>query len=165
MCLNNSCYNKCMSNKRKRKAQIGKSSPETQIFKAATRFSDQTLAEVNELFSIWGMTPLQHNALRVIYTEDKNDIGISSKEIGSRLYTRVPDVTRLLDRMVDKGWITRERDSKNKRVVRSRLTDAGIELVESAHKPLVELEAMQMEHLSDAEKRTLIQLLSKIMDR
>jgi len=94
-----------MSNQRKRKASIGNVSIESEIFKSATSFSDQTLAQVNELLSIWGMTPLQYNALRVIYVEDKEDIGIPSKEIGSRLYTRVPDVTRLLDRMVDKGWI------------------------------------------------------------
>ncbi len=150
-----------MPNQRKRKAQIGNVSIESEIFTAATSFSDQTLAQVSELLSIWGMTPLQYNALRVIYVEDKQDIGIPSKEIGSRLYTRVPDVTRLLDRMVDKGWITRERDKINKRVVRSRLTDIGMKLVESAHAPLVELETKQLSHLSDEEKQTLSELLKK----
>jgi len=154
-----------MSNQRKRKAQIGKSTIESEIFKAANSFSDQTLAKMHELLSIWGMTPLQYNALRVIYTEDKEDIGIPSKEIGSRLYTRVPDVTRLLDRMADKGWLTRERDALNKRVVRSRLTDIGMELVESAHAPLLELENKQLDHLSDAEKKTLAELLNKALDK
>ncbi len=154
-----------MSNQRKRKAQIGNVSIESEIFTTATSFSDQTLAQVSELLSIWGMTPLQYNALRVIYVEDKQDIGIPSKEIGSRLYTRVPDVTRLLDRMVDKGWITRERDKINKRVVRSRLTDIGMKLVESAHAPLVELETKQLSHLSDAEKQTLSELLKKAIQQ
>ena len=154
-----------MSNLRKRKAQIGISSTETEIFKSATRFSDQTLAGANELLSIWGMTPLQYNALRIIYVEDNQDIGIPSKEVGSRLYTRVPDVTRLLDRMVDKGWITRERDSLNKRVVRSRLTDIGMELVESAHAPLLELESKQLNHLNEDEKTTLSDLLKKAMHK
>ncbi len=154
-----------MSNQRKRKAQIGNVSIESEIFTSATSFSDQTLAQVSELLSIWGMTPLQYNALRVIYVEDKQDIGIPSKEIGSRLYTRVPDVTRLLDRMVDKGWITRERDKINKRVVRSRLTDIGMKLVESAHAPLVELETKQLSHLSDAEKQTLSELLKKAIQQ
>ena len=158
-----------MPNQRKRKAEIDNSISEgslvTDIFEAATSFSDQTLAEVHELLSIWGMTPLQYNALRVIYAEDKQDIGLPSKEIGSRLYTRVPDVTRLLDRMVDKGWITRERDAINKRVVRSRLTDIGIELVESAHAPLMELESKQLNHLSDDEKNTLFELLNKALNK
>lgn len=154
-----------MPNQRKRKAQIGISSIETEIFKAATRFSDQTLADVNELLSIWGMTPLQYNALRVIYVEDKEDTGIPSKEIGSRLYTRVPDVTRLLDRMVDKSWITRERDLVNKRIVRSRLTEIGKKLVESAHEPLSELESKQLNHLNEEEKNNLSDLLNKAINK
>ncbi len=153
-----------MSNQRKRKALIEKTSIEGEIFKAAMSFSDQALAEVHELLSIWGMTPLQYNALRVLYVEDNEDSGLPSKEIGSRLYTRVPDVTRLLDRMVDKGWITRERDLVNKRVVRSRLTNIGIELVESAYQPLLELESKQLSHLNDDEKNTLSELLNKALN-
>ena len=154
-----------MSNNRKRKAQIENASIESEIFKSATSYSDQTLAQVNELLTIWGMTALQYNALRVIYVEDKEDIGIPSKEIGSRLYTRVPDVTRLLDRMVDKGWITRERDKINKRVVRSRLTDIGMKLVESAHAPLDELESDRLNHFTDVEKQTLSELLKKAINK
>ena len=153
-----------MSNKRKRKAQIGNLTLEADIFKAANSYSDQTLAQVHELLSIWGMTPLQYNALHVLYVEDKEDIGLPSKEVGSRLYTRVPDVTRLLDRMVDKGWITRERDSINKRLVRSRLTDIGMELVESAHAPLLELESKQLNHLNQDEKKLLSELLNKALN-
>ena len=157
-----------MSNKRKRKAQIvnaiSQGTIESEIFLAATSYSDQALAEVHELLSIWGMTPLQHNALNVLYVEDKENLGLPSKEIGSRLTTRVPDVTRLLDRMADKDWITRERDAVNKRLVRSRLTEIGIELVESAHAPLAELESKQLDHLNDDEKRTLLKLLEKALD-
>ena len=154
-----------MPNQRKRKEQIGNVSLESDIFIAANSFSDQILAEVSELLTIWGMTPLQYNALRVLYVEDKDDIGLPSKEVGSRLYTRVPDVTRLLDRMVDKGWITRERDLINKRLVRSRLTYIGIELVESAHAPLLELESKQLNHLNDNEKKMLSELLNKALNK
>ena len=158
-----------MPNQRKRKAKIENAilqrTIESDIFIAATRYSDQTLAEVHELLSIWGMTPLQYNALSVLYAEDKQDIGLPSKEIGLRLTTRVPDVTRLLDRMVDKGWISRERDPVNKRVVRSRLTDIGIELVESAHAPMMELESNQLNHLSEDEKKKLSELLKKAMNQ
>ena len=153
-----------MSNKLNRKALIGTLKTETEIFKSAITLSDKVLAEANQLLSIWGMTVLQYNALRVLYVKDSDDKGLPSKEIGSRLYTRVPDVTRLLDRMVDKGWITRERDASNKRVVRSRLTQVGIELVESAYMPMMELEAKQLAHLSEDEKQTLSKLLNKAMN-
>jgi DNA-binding MarR family transcriptional regulator len=152
---------RAMSNNRKRTALIGEVKIETDIFMSAVKLSDKTLSEANQLLSIWGMTVLQYNALRVLYVKDTNNQGLPSKEIGQRLYTRVPDVTRLLDRLADKGWLTRERDTVNRRVVRSRLTDIGIELVESAYKPLQELESQQLSSLTKEEKATLAKLLSK----
>lgn len=154
-----------MSNQYKRKAQIKNSRLEFDIFRTATSFSDHTLAEVHELLSIWGITPLQYNALRVLYTEDQENIGLPSKEIDSHLYTRITDVTRLLDRMADKGWVTRARDKVNKRVVRTRLTDIGVVLVESAHAPLMELESKQLSHLSENEKKVLSELLIKALNK
>ena len=150
-----------MPKKKNRKVIIGKPRLEEEIFMSAIVLGDQALAESNKLLSIWGMTALQYNALKVLYVEDSDGEGLPSMEIGQRLYTRVPDVTRLLERMVDKGWITRERDLVNKRVVRSRLTEIGIQLVESACLPLKESESKQLEHLTDAEKTELARLLNK----
>ena len=123
----------------------------------AVKFSDQMLSEMNQLFSIWGMTALQHNALRVLY-ENETEEGLASKELGKQLYTRVPDVTRLLDRLADKGWLVRERDPNNRRVVRARLTAIGEELIASITAPLKELEARQLEQFSLEDKRELIRL-------
>ena len=152
-----------MSSKRDRKALIGTIKIETEIFTSASKISDKFLAEANKLLSIWGMTTLQYNALRVLYVKDVDDKGLPSKEIGQRLYTRVPDVTRLLDRMADKGWLTRERDPDNKRVVRTRLTQIGIELVESTYAPLMELESSLLTHMTTAEKEELSRLLRKAL--
>lgn len=154
-----------MSDKRKSKISLGELTIEADIFKAATNFSDSNLAEIHELLSIWGMTPLQYNALRVLYVEDHDDKGLPSKEVGKRLTTRVPDVTRLLDRMAEKGWLTRERDKFHKRIVRSRLTNIGIELVESANAPVLQLEQKQLSHLNDDEKKALSELLNKALNK
>ena len=143
----------------KRKAEIGISSIEAEIFKGTVRHSDRVLAATNQLLSIWGMTALQHSALQVIYVHDTQNIGLPSGDIGKHLVTRVPDVTRLLDRMADKGWLVRERDSTNRRVVRARLTDIGVELVESVHSSLATLEKEQLDHLSETDKAELKRLL------
>ena len=148
-----------MSNTRIRQTQIGLSTLESDIFIAATRYSDQTLAEMGKLLSIWGMTVLQHNTLRILYVHDPEGKGLSGNEIGQHLYTRVPDLTRLLDRLADKGWLVRERDAANRRVVRSRLTAIGSELVESAHTSLKALEEKQLAHFGEVEKRELNRLL------
>ena len=148
-----------MSDKPNRKPEIGITSIETEIFKHANRHSDNTLAEINQLLKVWGMTALQHSALRVIYVHDSDDIGLPSGEIGKHLITRVPDVTRLLDRMADKKWLIRERDENNRRVVRTRLTEIGVELVESVHSSLVKLEKQQLAHMTDKDKQELKRLL------
>lgn len=152
-----------MSKKRKRQALIGTLKTEAEIFSASIKLGDQMLSQANQLLSIWGMTTLQYNALRVIYVKDTADQGLPSKEIGQRLYTRVPDVTRLLDRLAEKGWVTRERDSNNKRVVRTRLTEIGIDLVESAYTPLMELESKQLDHMSENDKSELVRLLKQAL--
>jgi len=154
-----------MHNQPTRKAEIGISSIEADIFNSAVRYSDSALAAINQLLSIWGMTSLQHAALRVIYVHDTDGVGIPSGEIGKHLVTRVPDMTRLLDRMADKGWLTRERDASNRRVVRARLTDIGVELVESVHSSLDVLEKEQLSHLSKQEKINLKYLLEKACNK
>lgn len=153
------CYNKYMPNKPARKPEIAERTPEAEIFSAAMQYSDQTLAAMNKLLTQWGMTTLQHNALRVLYVHDTDGNGIPSSEIGKHLYTRVPDVTRLLDRLAERGWLVRERDEKNRRVVRARLTDIGVELVESAHTSLQRLEQESLAHLSATERAELKRLL------
>ena len=142
-----------------RKAEIASITLEAEIFNGTVRHSDQMSAAINQLLSIWGMTSLQHAALRVIYVQDTDETGIPSGEIGKHLVTRVPDITRLLDRMADKGWLVRERDETNRRVVRARLTEIGVELVESVHSSLVALEKEQLAHLSDADRAELNRLL------
>lgn len=154
-----------MSNNQKRTVPNSEVTIEAQIFKDVGRLSDQALTEASQLLSIWGMTVLQYHTLRILYFEDSANEGLPSKEIGKQLYTRVPDVTRLLDRLADKGWVTRERDTNNRRVVRSRLTTIGIELVESATLPLQKLESQQLTHLSKEEKETLANLLAKTLNK
>lgn len=154
-----------MSNKANRKPEIGITSIEAEIFKSANRYSDNTLTEINQLLIIWGITALQYSALRVIYVHDTEDIGLPSGEIGKHLITRVPDVTRLLDRMADKGWLVRERDPVNRRVVRTRLTKLGIELVESIQAPMAHLEKEQLAHMSDKDKDELQRLLKLAVNK
>lgn len=148
-----------MLNKPMRKPEIAERTPEAEIFSAAMQYSDQTLTAMNKLLAQWGMTMLQHNALRVLYVHDTDGIGLPSSQIGKHLYTRVPDVTRLLDRLAERGWLVRERDEKNRRVVRARLTDIGVELVESAHTSLQQLERDSLTHLSADERVELKRLL------
>ena len=145
--------------KEKRKAQIGTHSIENEILIQASQLSDALLRDINQLLSIWGMTALQYNALQTLYVYADKEAGLPSGEVGRHLYTRVTDVTRLLDRLEEKGWLSRQRDPNNRRIVRARLTKIGEELVESAFGSLKQLEEEQLSHMSEADKTELLRLL------
>lgn len=149
-----------MSDKTSRKPEIGIRSIEADIFKLASHYSESTLYDINQLLRIWGITALQHSALQAIYVYDPEDAGLPSGEIGQYLITRVPDLTRLLDRMAEKKWVVRERDPENRRVVRTRLTELGVTLVESTHSSMMQLDTEQLSEMSDAEKTELKRLLT-----
>ena len=153
-----------MTIKRNNASIIRQISTEFSIFTNTLGLSDKILAETNQLLRLWGMTALQYHALKFIYVNETDNKGLSSSEIGQSLYTRVPDVTRLLDRLADKGWVTRERDKHNRRVVRTSLTQIGCELVESAAMPLKDLELKQLDHLTELDKKNLLKLLKKAVN-
>src|SRR5690625_7147673 len=66
-----------------------------------------------------GITSTQFNVLRIL--RGAGDTGLCRNEIGDRMITRMPDVTRLLDRMEEAGYIARERSTEDRRMVRTLL--------------------------------------------
>jgi DNA-binding MarR family transcriptional regulator len=73
-----------------------------------------------------GITLTQYNVLRIL--RGAGEKGLCRHEIASRLITPVPDVSRLLDRMVRAGLVTRTRDKHDRRLVASCITHARTHL-------------------------------------
>jgi DNA-binding MarR family transcriptional regulator len=106
----------------------------------------------------FGVTPTQYNVLRIL--RGAGPMGLCRNEVRERLVAEVPDVTRLLDRMEDAGLIGRERDSTDRRLVTTRITAAGLRLLDKMDVPVAEMHARQLGHLTRAQLRTLIDLLA-----
>lgn len=94
-----------------------------------------------------GVTPSQYNVLRIL--RGSHPDALTCGEIGERLVTPGPDVTRLLDRLEERGWVERERDTGDRRVVRSRVTEAGLEVLGGLDEPVSKWLKMQLGHLGD----------------
>ena len=92
-----------------------------------------------------GVTPSQYNVLRIL--RGSHPDALTCGEIGDRLVTPGPDVTRLLDRLEERGWVERERDTGDRRVVRSRITTAGLAVLGDLDAPVAEWLAAQLGHL------------------
>ncbi len=74
-----------------------------------------------------GLTPTQYNVLRIL--RGAGSEGLCRHELGDRLVTPVPDVTRLLDRMEELELIARQRSATDRRLVGTFITPKGLALV------------------------------------
>jgi DNA-binding MarR family transcriptional regulator len=112
------------------------------------------------LLKPFGVSAAQYNVLRILQGADPE--GLCRNDLRNRLLRRMPDVTRLLDRMEKAGLVTRARDSDDRRLVSTRITQKGQRLLDKLD-ALVEKEHQQrLGHLSDAQLRTLIELLTLV---
>lgn len=127
----------------------------------AAQFLDGAFATV---FAQHGITNPQYNVLRILYVRD-DEHGMPCSEISQRLIHRVPDVTRLLDRLLRDGLIERHRCPLDRRVVRSRLTEKGQALVEALHPQLMTTHREVVASLTREEQEQLRDLLLKLVSR
>jgi DNA-binding MarR family transcriptional regulator len=105
-----------------------------------------------------GVSGTQYNVLRIL--RGAGAAGLCRNEIRDRLLTRMPDVTRLLDRMEEAGLVTRARDVADRRLVTTQLTAKGRALVDSLDMPVAEEHARSLGHLGEERLRTLVRLLT-----
>lgn len=110
-----------------------------------------------ELFREHGLTEPRYDVLRIL--RNAGPEGLPSQEIGRRLYTRVPDVTRLVDGLVKMGLVERERCPEDRRRVWVRMTRKGLRLLKKLDKPVVDVHKQQFPGLSARQLETLSKLL------
>lgn len=110
----------------------------------------------------YGVTPTQYNVLRILRGAGRH--GLCRNAVRERLVAQVPDVTRLLDRLVETGLIARERDSADRRVVTARITPRGLRLLKSLDQPVALVIQAQLGHVGPQKLRALISLLELARD-
>jgi len=92
---------------------------------------DVTLTEILKEMNI---THLQYNILRILKGSFPKPL--NPGDIKSRMIFPNPDVTRIIDRMVEKKIVIRNVCPANKRKMDILITDAGIEVLEIAKKEI-----------------------------
>jgi DNA-binding MarR family transcriptional regulator len=80
------------------------------------------------------------------------------------MVARVPDVTRLVDRLEESAMVKRTRERDDRRVVRVTLTPNGLELLTKLDEPVIELHRQQLNHLTKEELADLTRLLERARD-
>jgi DNA-binding MarR family transcriptional regulator len=105
-----------------------------------------------------GITGTQYNVLRILRGAEPD--GLCRNEVSQRLLNRMPDATRLLDRMEEAGLVTRERSTTDRRLVTTRITKKGRQLVDSLDDAADAQHEKSLGHLTEQQLRTLIKLLT-----
>ena len=98
----------------------------------------------------------QYNVLRILRGSSE---GLPCGEIASRMITRDPDITRLLDRLEKRNLISRCRETKDRRMVMTRISPEGLKLLGRLDQPVEEAHRQQLGHLRRERLRALTELL------
>lgn len=109
------------------------------------------------------LTPTQYNVLRIL--RGSHPETLTCGDIGNRMVTPDPDVTRLLDRLEKRGLVTRTRDTVDRRVVRATITEGGLELLERLDGPVPAWLEEVLGHLPEEELHSMITLLERARDQ
>jgi DNA-binding MarR family transcriptional regulator len=102
------------------------------------------------------LSSTQYNVLRILRGAPG---GLPCGEIASRMITRDPDVTRLLDRLEKRELISRCRETKDRRTVLVRITPQGLKLLARLDEPVQAGHRKQLGHLGRVRLRALAELL------
>jgi DNA-binding MarR family transcriptional regulator len=113
----------------------------------------------DELFGGYGLTAQQYNALRLL--RGSHPERLPTLAVAARLVSRAPDITRMIDRLAERGLVDRERPADNRRVVLVGITSAGLELLRQLDGPVRECGRRQLGHLTPEELAELIRLLRR----
>jgi DNA-binding MarR family transcriptional regulator len=133
---------------------------EAGLFVAFMQIADSFGAQAEQVVKTAGLTAAQYNVLRILRGAGR--AGLACREIGERMISRDPDITRLLDRMEKRNLITRERQSDDRRVVKTYITPEGLELLKTLDRPVSALHKRQFQGIPAAKLKVLASMLEEI---
>jgi DNA-binding MarR family transcriptional regulator len=123
------------------------------------RTYDRLRALEEKLFQTHGLTAQQYNVLRILNASSES---MPTLAIASKLVSRAPDITRMLDKLETAGWIDRVRSPDDRRSVLIEITAAGRKKLKELEGPLAEMHEEQLGHVAAKDLRLLCDLLAKI---
>lgn len=92
----------------------------------------------------------------------KSNPAVTQKQLSQTLAVSAPNITILLDRLVDRGWIERVRSEFDRRVQHIHLTAEGARFAEQSHRASLTCEKEMLKNLTPGEQLMLLELLDKV---
>lgn len=148
-----------MSKNSKSKGHRIYGSTEEEAFLSLVRTTELLSRNVEKVLREADMSPNQYNVLRILRGAPE---GLACSEIGKRMITRDPDITRLLDRLEKRSLIARCRETDDRRLVITRITPQGLELLRDLDQPVAAIHKTQLGHLGRGGLRSLMEVLENV---
>lgn len=127
----------------------------------------RTAAVLEHSFETWlkpqGITATQYNVLRILRGAGPG--GLCRNEISERMVRRVPDVTRLLDRLEQQGLIGRARRGTDRRYVTTTITREGLRVLERLDAAVDDFHRRELRHLDEGRLTALVDLLNAVREK
>ena len=136
--------------------------PEEAAYLDLVRTTEALSRPLARLLKTEDLSPAQYNVLRILRGCPE---GLTCGEIGNRMITRDPDITRLLDRLEKRKLVSRCRQENDRRVVCVHITKAGLELLAGLDEVVIEAHRKQLGHLGEDRLKQLIELLELARER
>jgi len=121
------------------------------------RTYDRLRSIEDSVFLKFDLTAQQYNTLRLLRGEYPQKL--HTLVLAKRLVSKAPDITRLLDRLEDQRFISRERPEDNRRVVKVSITNKGLKILQKLDHEVLECSKKQLGHLNDSQLNQLVGLL------
>jgi len=142
------------------KQKLPFTSREQETYLSLLRTADALQTQVESRLKEFGLTGTQYNALRIL--RGAGPEGLPCREIGERMITRDPDITRLLNRLEDRGFVERRRAKNDRRVIYGKITAAGLKLLREMDGPIDKHGREMLRHVGQEKLRKLIELLELV---
>jgi DNA-binding MarR family transcriptional regulator len=133
---------------------------EEEVLVGLARTADALQRGFVGVFKPAGLSATKYNVLRIL--RGAGGPGLSCGDIAERMVTRDPDLTRLLDRLEARHLVSRARDGEDRRVVTTRITQAGLKLLEDLEPALAGEQRRLLGHMGDKRLRALADLLDEV---
>jgi DNA-binding MarR family transcriptional regulator len=133
---------------------------EQEALLSVVRTSAQLMDRFELFLRPYGITATQYNVLRILRGSEPK--GLCRNELRDRMLTRMPDVTRLLDRMEEAGLVERTRDTEDRRMVTSRITKKASQLLATLDPLVADNEKTFFAGIDQSQIQTLISVLTSI---
>jgi DNA-binding MarR family transcriptional regulator len=134
---------------------------EEELLVSLLRTTDVLHERFEQIVRPFNISMTQYNVLRILRGAEPT--GRTCGEIGERMIAREPDVTRLLERMEKAGLIQRTRASADRRVVVTRITAAGLRLLDEMEPRLREIDGL-LKPMGERKIESTLKLLDEVRD-